>query len=188
MSYAPLRNWQAGKDSNPRHLPPEGSVLPLNYRPKTCGREDRTSAATTYRCIGGEARDRTGNRWNQNPLLCQLSYLPTLSRRAELATRNGVAGENRTLDRRVTASRSTTELRPHLTPAHARHNRISNHRLPEFDYFSLPSIYLVPGVRIELTFTAFQTVANPSQLSRRTWWTHRESNPDGWFARPLLSH
>ena len=26
---------------------------------------------------GGEARNRTENRWNQNPLLCQLSYLPT---------------------------------------------------------------------------------------------------------------
>jgi hypothetical protein len=36
---------------------------------------------------GGEARNRTENRWNQNPLLCQLSYLPT---------NNGVTGGNRT--------------------------------------------------------------------------------------------
>ena len=33
MSYGPFEKWQAGRDLNHRHLPPEGSVLPLNYRP-----------------------------------------------------------------------------------------------------------------------------------------------------------
>ena len=89
---------------------------------------------------GGEARNRTENRWNQNPLLCQLSYLPT---------NNGVTGGNRT---HVGCS---TDIR-------------LNHSA---------TATLVPGVGIEPTFAAFQTAANPSQLSRRIWWTPRELNP-----------
>jgi hypothetical protein len=44
--------------------------------PPTSSSRGKRSAAELP-AYGGEARDRTENRWNQNPLLCQLSYLPT---------------------------------------------------------------------------------------------------------------
>ena len=69
MSYGPLK--MAGRDG---------------VEPPTSSSRGKRSAAELP-AYGGEARGRTENRWNQNPLLCQLSYLPT---------NNGVTGGNRT--------------------------------------------------------------------------------------------
>jgi hypothetical protein len=111
-----MKTWQAGMDLNHRHLPPEGSVLPLNYRP----------------VAGGERIERPQRTSKDRGL--PLTEPPICARNSRAAR----------------LPLPATGIRP---PA-------SGIR---------PWPHLVPEIGIEPIFTAFRTVANPSQLFRRNF-------------------
>ena len=59
------RSWSGRRDLNPRHLPWQGSALPLSYSRSPCLR----------RTAGAEGRNRTGDTSIFSAVLYQLSYL-----------------------------------------------------------------------------------------------------------------
>ncbi len=58
--------WSGRGDSNPRHLPWQGSALPLSYS---------RSSTKLRRYAGAEGRNRTGDTSIFSAVLYQLSYL-----------------------------------------------------------------------------------------------------------------